>query len=142
MQPTPRWAQPPQFDVNGSARNYSYGSVTTPYADRGWFEYILPHGLRYFGNPRKSTTTDLDLRNFSKLDQVTSAIDTVDSVPEGCEIWVRPSYKAMRWRRPKTPGRLVIYWVDHRYRRILNEMPSDDLPLSGEDDSAFSYLLP
>jgi len=50
----------PQFDVNGYARNYSYGSVTTPYADRGWFEYILLHGLRYFGNPHKSATTDLD----------------------------------------------------------------------------------
>jgi len=38
------------------------------------------------------------------------------------------------------PGWLVIYWADHRYRRILN-VPSNDLPLSGEDDSAFSYLL-
>jgi len=112
-----------------------------PYADRGWFEYILPHRLRYFGNPCKSTTTNLDLQNFSKLDQVTSAIDTVDSVPEGCEIWVRPSYSAMGRRRQKTSRRLVIYWVDHRYRRILNEMPSDDLPLSGEDDGAFSYLI-
>ena len=91
--------------------------------------YILPHGLRYFGNPRKSATTDHDPRKISKPDQVTSAIDTVDSVPEGCDIWIRPSYKAMGWRRQKTPGRLVMYWVDHRYRRILNEMPSDDLPL-------------
>ena len=137
-QPTPRWAQPPRFDVNGSARNYSYGSVTMPYADRGWFEYQLPHGLRYFGNPRKSATTDLDLRNFSKLDQVTNTIDTADSVPEGCEIWIRPSYQAIGWGRRKTPGRLVIYWVDHRYRRILSEVPSDDLPVSGEDDSEFS----
>jgi len=69
--------------VNGSARNYSYESVTTPYTEHGWFEYILPHGLRYFGNPHKSAITDLDLRNFSTLDQVTSAIDTVDSVPDG-----------------------------------------------------------
>jgi len=101
--------------------------------------YILPHGLRYFGNPRKSATTDHDPRKISKPDQVTSAIDTVDSVPEGCEIWIRPSYEAMGWRRQKTPGWLVIYWADHRYRQILNEMPSDDLPLSGEVDSA---LLP
>ena len=108
-QPTPRWAQPPQFHINGSARNYSYGSVTTPYANRRWFEYILPHRLRYFGNPHKSATTDLDLRNFFKLDQVTGAIDAVGSVPEGCEIWIRPSYKAMGWRRQKTPGRLVVY---------------------------------
>jgi len=112
-----------------------------PYTDRGWSEYILPHGLRHFGNPRKSAITDLDLRNFSKLDQVTSAIDTGDSVPEGCEIWIRPSYKAKGWRGQKTPGWLVIYWVDHRYRCILSEMPFDDLPLSGEDDSAFLYLL-
>ena len=62
-------------------------------------------------------------------------------MPEGCEIWVRPSYSATGWRRQKTSGRLVVYWVDHRYRRILNEMPSDDLPLSGEDDGAFSYLI-
>jgi len=109
-----------------------------PYADCGWFEYMPPHGLRYFGNPRKSTTTDFDLQNFSKLNQVTSVIDTVDSVPEGCKIWVRLSYSATGWRRQKTPGRLVIYWVDHRYHRILNEMPSDDLPLLREDDSAFS----
>jgi len=70
-----------------------------------------------------------------------SAIDVADSVPEGCEIWIRPSYKAMGWRRRKTPGRSVIHWVDHRYCWILNEMPIDDLPLSGADDSAFSYLL-
>jgi len=112
-----------------------------PYTDRGWFEYILPHELRYFGSPRKSAITDHDPRNFSKLDQVTSAIDTADSVPEGCEIWIRPSYKAKGWRGQKTPGWLVIYWVDHRYRCILSEMPFDDLPLSGEDDSAFLYLL-
>jgi len=37
------------------------------YADHGWFEYILPHRLRYFSNPHKNTMTDLDLRNFSKL---------------------------------------------------------------------------
>jgi len=92
---------------------------------------------RYFGNPRKSAATDLDLRNIFKLDQVTGAVDAVDSVPEGWEIWIWP----MGWRRQKTPGRPVIHWVDHRYCRILNEMPFDDLPLSGEDDSAFSYLL-
>ena len=57
-----------RFDVSRSVRNYSYGPVTTPHTDRRWFEYILPHGLRYFNNPRKSATTALDLRNFSKLD--------------------------------------------------------------------------
>jgi len=62
----------------------------------------------------------------------------VDSVLEECEIWIRLSYKVVGWRRQKMPGRLVIYWVDHRYHRILDEMPSSDLRLSGEDDSEFS----
>jgi len=39
-------------------------------------------------------------------------------------------------RRPAS-----LSFIGWRYRRILNEMPFDVLPLSGEDDSAFSYLL-
>ena len=90
--------------------------------------------------PRKSAAMDLDQWNLFKLDQVTSVIDAVGSVLEGCKIWIRPSYKGMRWRRQKMPRWPVIHWVDHRYCWILNELPFDDLPLSGEDDSAFSYL--
>jgi hypothetical protein len=123
--------------MNGSARNYSYGSVSRPYADRGWYEYVLPHGLRYFGNPEKRATTDIDLRNFSKLDEVTHAVDAIDGVPEGCEAWVRPAYKTNTWVRKNVPSQLVIYWVDHRYRRILNEMPTDDFTLTEEDESQF-----
>ena len=67
-QPTLQWAQPPSFNMSRSVRNYSYGPVTMPHTDHRWFEYILPHRLRYFNNPRKSATTALDLRNFSKLD--------------------------------------------------------------------------
>ena len=60
----------------------------------------------------------------------------MDSVLEGCEIQIRPSYKETG--RHKTPRQLVIYGVDHHYRQIMNEMPSDGLPASGEDVSEFS----
>ncbi|KAG6332906.1 hypothetical protein ID866_6184 [Astraeus odoratus] len=132
-QPMPQWAQP-RVEMNGSARNYSYGSVSRPYAERGWYEYVLPHGLRYFGHPDKRATTDIDLRNFSKLDEVTRAVDSIDGVPEGCEAWVRPAHRGKAWGRKSAPSQLVVCWVDHRYRRILSEMPTDDFILTEEDE--------
>ncbi|KAI6043664.1 hypothetical protein EDC04DRAFT_3138304 [Pisolithus marmoratus] len=143
VQPTPQWARPARFDVNGSARNnYDYGSVRRPYADSGWYEYVLPHGIRYFGNPEKRATTDLDLRSHARLEEVErvmeSAMENVAErqVPEGCEMWIRRSHKVSGWSRKKgaTMGDLVVFWVDHRYRRVLNDAPTDDGALSGEDD--------
>ncbi|KAI6159934.1 hypothetical protein EDD17DRAFT_869555 [Pisolithus thermaeus] len=142
-QPTPQWARPARFDVNGSARNnYDYGSVRRPYADSGWYEYVLPHGIRYFGNPEKRATTDLDLRSHARLEEVErimeSAMENVAErqVPDGCEMWIRRSHKVSGWSRKKgaTMGDLVVFWVDHRYRRILNDVPTDDGAVSGEDD--------
>lgn len=142
-QPTPQWARPARFDVNGSARNnYDYGSVRRPYADSGWYEYVLPHGIRYFGNPEKRATTDLDLRSHARLEEVErvmeSAMENVAErqVPDGCEMWIRRSHKVSGWSRKKgaTMGDLVVFWVDHRYRRILTDVPNDDGAVSGEDD--------
>ncbi|KAH7887288.1 hypothetical protein F5I97DRAFT_812378 [Phlebopus sp. FC_14] len=134
-QPVPQWAQPARFDVNGSAQNYSYGSISRPYTARGWIEFSLPHGLRYFTNRESRATTDVDLRNLAKLDEVTLAIDNVGGVPEGCELWLRaPDGGKKGWRRSKVSTGPVIRWVDHRSRRILNEAPTDEYILSGEDD--------
>ncbi|KAI6043680.1 hypothetical protein EDC04DRAFT_636350 [Pisolithus marmoratus] len=57
-------------------------------------------------------------------------------VPDGCEMWIWRSHKVSGWSRKKgaTMGDLVVFWVDHRYRRVLNDAPTDDRALPGEDD--------
>lgn len=135
-QPVPQWAQPARFDVNGSARNYGYGSTTRLHVSRGWTEYALPHGIRYYVNEDIRAITDLDLRNSTKLDEVSNVVDTADDVPQGCEMWIRTGTNAKKgWRKHKAGSEPVLVWVDHRYRRVLNEVPSDDYVSSGEDDS-------
>jgi hypothetical protein len=135
-QPVPQWAQQAQFDVNGSARNYAYGSTTRPHVNRGWTEYALPNGVRYYVNEDSRGITDLDLRNLTKLDEATNVIDTSDDVPEGCEMWIRAGSNAKKgWRKHKAGSEPVLLWVDHRHRRVLSETPSDDYVSSGEDDS-------
>ncbi|KAG1766884.1 hypothetical protein EV702DRAFT_782332 [Suillus placidus] len=135
-QPTPQRAQPARLDGNGSAHTYSYGSVSRPYAGRGWIEQALPHGAKYFVNPRIQATTDVDLRNLSKLEAVMSVVETAGSAPEGCEMWARDGPAVKRgWRRQKMAGGPVISWIDHRIRRVSSEIPSiDGIIFSGEDD--------
>ncbi|KAG1807296.1 uncharacterized protein BJ212DRAFT_757624 [Suillus subaureus] len=134
--PTPQRAQPARLEGNGSAHTYSYGSVSRPYASRGWIEQALPHGGKYFVNPRIQATTDVDLRNLSKLDAVMSVVETAGSAPEGCEMWAREGPVVKRgWRRQKMAGGPVISWVDHRIRRVSSGIPSvDGIIFSGEDD--------
>ncbi|KAG1859317.1 hypothetical protein DFJ58DRAFT_840189 [Suillus subalutaceus] len=134
--PTPQRAQPARLEGNGSAHTYSYGSVSRPYAGRGWIEQALPHGAKYFVNPRIQATTDVDLRNLSKLDAVMSVVETAGSAPEGCEMWARDGPVVKRgWRRQKMAGGPVISWVDHRIRRVSSQIPSvDGIIFSGEDD--------
>ncbi|KAH7906127.1 hypothetical protein BJ138DRAFT_666876 [Hygrophoropsis aurantiaca] len=137
-QPVPQWAQPPQFNENGSARAHGhfYGSVTRPYVGRGWVEHTLPHGLRYFEHPRIRATTDLDLINMKILDEVMSTVETAGIVPEGCEMWVREGpIRRQGFRRTKVPTEPVVSWVDHRARRISSEVPSVNVQVSpGEDE--------
>lgn len=136
--PTPQRPQPARLEGNGngSAHTYSYGSVSRPYASRGWIEQALPHGAKYFVNPRIQATTDVDLRNLSKLEAVMSVMETAGSAPEGCEIWAREGPVVKRgWRRHKMVGGPVISWVDHRIRRVSSEIPTvDGIIFSGEDD--------
>ncbi|KIJ11916.1 hypothetical protein PAXINDRAFT_15247 [Paxillus involutus ATCC 200175] len=68
------------FDVNGSAQNYSYGSVTRPLVARGWVEFSLPHRLQYYEIRDSHTITDIDLRNLARLDEVSVIIETGSSV--------------------------------------------------------------
>ncbi|KAG1743656.1 uncharacterized protein EDB91DRAFT_220431 [Suillus paluster] len=135
-QPTPQRAQPARLEGNGSAHTYTYGSVSTPYAIRGWVEKALPHGGKYFVNPRIQATTDIDLRNLAKLDMVMSVAETAGIAPEGCEMWVREGPAVKRgWRRQKMAGGPVISWIDHRIRRVSSEVPGvDGIIFSGEDD--------
>ncbi|OAX39078.1 hypothetical protein K503DRAFT_690330 [Rhizopogon vinicolor AM-OR11-026] len=135
-QPTPQRAQPARPDGNGSAHTYSYGSVSRPYVARGWIEQALPHGAKYFVNPRVQATTDVDLRNLTKLEAVMSVVEAAGSAPEGCEMWVREGPVAKKgWRRQKKAAGPVISWVDHRVRRVSSEIPSvDGIIFSGEDD--------
>jgi len=141
-QPTPQRAQAARVDGNGSAHTYSYGSVSRPYVARGWIEKALPHGAKYFVNPRIQATTDVDLRNMAKLEAVMSVVEMVDSAPEGCEMWVREGPAAKKgWRRPKKAGGPVISWVDHRVRRVSSEIPNiDGVISSGEDDSQWCFF--
>jgi len=88
-QPTPQRPQPARLDGNGSAHTYTYGSVSRPYASRGWIEQALPHGAKYYVNPRIQATTDVDLRNLAKLEAVMSVVETAGIAPEGCEMWAR-----------------------------------------------------
>ncbi|KIJ05235.1 hypothetical protein PAXINDRAFT_21486 [Paxillus involutus ATCC 200175] len=106
-QPVPQWAQPARFDVKGSAQTYSYGSVTRSLVARGWVEFSLPHGLR--------------------LDEVSVTIETAEVVPEGCEMSIRGAQGGKKgWRKQKAASEPVIFWIDHRSRRVLNEVPSGD----------------
>jgi len=138
-QPTPQRAHAARLNGNGngSAHTYSYGSVSRPYVSRGWMEQGLPHGGKYFVNPRIHATTDVDLRNLAKLESVMLVAETAGTAPEGCEMWVRegPALKK-GWRRRKKAGGPVVSWVDHRVCRISSEVPSfDGVISSGEDDS-------
>ncbi|KAG0695996.1 hypothetical protein DFH29DRAFT_244339 [Suillus ampliporus] len=145
-QPTPQRPQAARLDANGSAHNgsahngsahtYSYGSVSRPYASRGWIEHALPHGGKYFVNPRIQAITDIDLRNLAKLEAVMSVVETAGNAPEGCEMWAREGPAVKRgWRRQKMAGGPVISWIDHRVRRVSSEVPSvDGMIFSGEDD--------
>ncbi|KAG6325831.1 hypothetical protein ID866_13259 [Astraeus odoratus] len=69
-----------------------------------------------------------------KLDEVTRAVDVMGSVPEGCETWVRPTRRTKAWGRKSIPSQPVVCWVNHRYHRILTEMPTDDFTLTEEDE--------
>lgn len=87
-------------------------------------------------NEDSQAITDLDIRNLTKLDEVSNVVDTSDDVPEGCELWVRAGTNSKKgWRKHKAGSEPVLFWVDHRHRRVLSEVPSDDYVSSGEDDS-------
>lgn len=141
-QPVPQWAQPARFDVNGTARNYAYGSTTRPFVTHGWAEYALPHGIRYYVNEESRAITDLDLRNLTRLDEVSNVLDTTDDVPEGCEMWVRVGMTLKKgWRKHKAGAEQpALLWVDHRHRCVLYEVPSDDY-ISSDDSKSITALL-
>jgi hypothetical protein len=75
-QPNPQQPQPGRPDDNGSLHTYSLGSVSRPYVAHGWIEQALPHGAKYYVNPRHLVT-------------VTSIVEMAGSAPEGYEMWVR-----------------------------------------------------
>ncbi|KAG6369621.1 hypothetical protein JVT61DRAFT_14190 [Boletus reticuloceps] len=133
-QPVPQREQPARFNVNGSARSYSYGSTSRSHVNRGWTEYTLPDGVRYYVNEDNRAITDLDLRSLTKLDEVSNTIDASDDAPEGCEMWIRAGSNAKKgWWKQKAGGEPAVLWVDHRHRRVLGD-PSDDYVQSGGDD--------
>ncbi|KAF8139079.1 hypothetical protein EV363DRAFT_1580710 [Boletus edulis] len=134
-QPVPQWAQPARFNVNGSARSYAYGSTSRSHVNRGWTEYTLPDGARYYVNEDNRAITDLDIRNLTKLDEVSNTIDASDDAPEGCEIWIRAGSNVKKgWWKQQADGEPVVFWVDHHHRRVLGKAPSDDYVQSGWDD--------
>ena len=140
-QPVPQWAQPTRFDVDGSARSYAYDSTARPFVTRGWARYALPHGILYYVNEESRVTTDLDLRNPSQLEEVSNVLDMADSVPEGSEMWVRlgMSSKNGWWKHKAGAEKPMLLWVDHRYRRVLHEVPSDDY-VSSDDSKPIAAL--
>ncbi|KAF8555574.1 hypothetical protein OG21DRAFT_856431 [Imleria badia] len=49
-------------------------------------------------------------------------------------MWIRAGGNAKKvWRKHKPGSDPVLFWVDHRHRRVLGSVPSDDY-VSGEDD--------
>ena len=113
--------------MNGSARVDSYGSTTRPHVSRGWTEYALPHGIRYFVNEDSREIMDLDLRSLNRLDDVSNTIDMSEDVPDGCEMWIRAGSNGKNgWWKHKANSKRVLVWVDHRHRRVPNGAPSDD----------------
>jgi hypothetical protein len=93
-----------------TVHTYSLGSVSRPYVARGWIERALPHGAKYFVNPRIQANTDVDLRNLAKLEMVTSIVETAGSAPEGVRWrpWVQlrqgPAVKKGLRRQKKAGG--------------------------------------
>ncbi|KAF8835691.1 hypothetical protein BDN67DRAFT_405093 [Paxillus ammoniavirescens] len=108
-QPVPQWARPARFGVNGSAQNYSYAFVTRSLVARGWVEFSLPHGLRYYENRDSHAIMDIDLRNLARLDEVSVTIEAAKVVPEGCEMWICGTHGGKKgWRKQKAASEPVI----------------------------------
>ncbi|KIJ07454.1 hypothetical protein PAXINDRAFT_19359 [Paxillus involutus ATCC 200175] len=132
---------PPHTAASQIARSYRSENppanqpVPQPLVARGWVEFSLPHGLRYYENRESHAITDIDLRNLARLDEVSVTIETAEVVPEGCEMWIRGTHGGKKgWRKQKAASEPVIFWVDHRSRRVLNEVPSEEYVPSGDDD--------
>ncbi|KIJ13350.1 hypothetical protein PAXINDRAFT_13916 [Paxillus involutus ATCC 200175] len=91
--------------------------ATRPLVARGWVEFFLSHGPRYYENRESHAITDIDLRNLARLDEVSVTIETAEVVPEGCEMGIRGVHGGKKGSR-----------------RVLNEVPSEENVPSGDDD--------
>lgn len=98
------------------ARNFEYF---------GWKEITLPDSSFYYVQPDLHITTDVDMRNYVKMEAVTAYLGMNDSdreggsilPPEGWELWLKDAALA---KDEFKPGRA---WVNHSKRIVSLEKP-------------------
>lgn len=89
----------------------------------GWKEIMLPDSSFYYSHPDLHVTTDIDMRNYVKMEAVTAYLggrDTDDQgvLPsEGWELWLKDAALS---KDEFIPGRA---WVNHAKRVISLEKP-------------------
>ncbi|KAF5355395.1 hypothetical protein D9757_012541 [Collybiopsis confluens] len=99
----------------------------------GWIEYALPDATTYYSHPTFRVTTDIDLRNLTKLDAVTHYLENRtlhdgSRTPPGYELWLKEGTladaKGVRKKRGLVQPKAFVpvkYWVDHKKRIVLND---------------------
>ncbi|KIY67714.1 hypothetical protein CYLTODRAFT_352645 [Cylindrobasidium torrendii FP15055 ss-10] len=99
----------------------------------GWIEFFLPDNTTYYVHPTLRATTDIDLRNSSKLDVVTSYFGRYkDGAPSGLELYL------CERKSKRRDTALVEWWVDSAKRvissKVHNVEGETQLLIEGKDD--------
>ena len=81
----------------------------------GWIEYQLPDNTMYYVHPTRRMTTDIDMREDKKLDEVVIFLERHGGtvVPLGMELWIREG------EHTKKGFSLKMFWVDHGRRTLV-----------------------
>lgn len=93
----------------------------------GWLEYILPDSTFYYVHSTMRVTTDIDLRNQSKLQAVSVYLENDEHGKgnRGLDSWLRDVGTKRHDFRP------VRMWIDHNTKRISFEQHA----LSGAEEN-------
>lgn len=89
----------------------------------GWKEIMLPDSSFYYFHPNLHVATDVDLRNYAKMEAVTAYLGRRDTAeegvlpPEGWELWLKDAALS---KDDFVPGRA---WVNHAKRVVSLEKP-------------------
>ncbi|KAI3614483.1 hypothetical protein WG66_009710 [Moniliophthora roreri] len=129
----PRLNISPMASMNGNQPPSASGGPLLH--QKGWIEYGLPDGLRYYVHPTLRVTTDIDLRNVVKLEAITKFLELrrgdisgFEGAPAGWELWLREGPVDKKKKKTKGRGRgkdkaedefiPLKFWVDHKRRTV------------------------